>query len=51
MAVMLHCIVEFNMQIAALAVTAVTLMALLAAQGGLPRNDIGETPGGWEKFC
>jgi tetratricopeptide (TPR) repeat protein len=32
LAVMLHCIVEFNMQIAALAVTAVTLMALLAAQ-------------------
>jgi O-antigen ligase len=32
LAAMLHCIVEFNMQIAALAVTAVTLMALLAAQ-------------------
>jgi tetratricopeptide (TPR) repeat protein len=32
MAVMLHCILEFNMQIAALAVTTVTLMALLAAQ-------------------
>lgn len=32
LAVMIHCIVEFNMQIAALAVTAVTLMALLAAQ-------------------
>jgi O-antigen ligase len=32
LAVMLHCIVEFNMQIPALAVTAVTLMALLAGQ-------------------
>jgi O-antigen ligase len=29
---MLHCIVEFDMRIAAVAVTAVTLMALLAAQ-------------------
>ncbi len=32
LAVIIHCIVEFDMQIAALAVTAVTLMALLAAQ-------------------
>ncbi len=32
MAVMLHCVVEFNMQIAAEAVTAITLMALLTAQ-------------------
>jgi O-antigen ligase/Flp pilus assembly protein TadD len=45
LAVMLHCIVEFNMQIAALAVTAVILMALLAAQARFATERYWKNPG------
>jgi len=45
LAAMLHCIVEFNMQIAALAVTAVTLMALLAAQVRFATERFWRNPG------
>ncbi len=45
LAVMLHCIVEFNMQIAALAATAVTLMALLAAQARFATERYWRNPG------
>ena len=45
MAVMLHCIVEFNMQIAAEAVTAVTLMALLAAHARFATEHYWRNPG------
>jgi O-antigen ligase len=45
LAVMIHCIVEFNMQIAALAVTAVTLMALLVAQARFATERYWRNPG------
>ncbi len=45
LAVMIHCILEFNMQIAALAVTAVTLMALLAAQARFATDRYWRNPG------
>jgi tetratricopeptide (TPR) repeat protein len=45
LAVMLQCIVEFDMQIAALAVTAVTLMALLAAQARFATERYWRNPG------
>jgi O-antigen ligase len=45
LAVMLHCIVEFNMQIAAEAVTAVTLMALLAAHERFATEQYWRNPG------
>jgi O-antigen ligase len=42
---MLHCTVEFNMHIAALAVTAVTLIALLAAQTRFATEQYWKNPG------
>jgi O-antigen ligase len=45
LAVMIHCIVEFNMQIAALAVIAVTLMGLLAAQTRFATERYWRNPG------
>jgi O-antigen ligase len=42
---MMHCIVEFNMQIAALAVTALTLMALLAGQMRFATDRYWRNPG------
>jgi tetratricopeptide (TPR) repeat protein len=44
-ALMLHCIVEFDMQIVALAMTAVTLMALLAAQARFATERYWGNPG------
>jgi O-antigen ligase len=44
-ALMLHCIVEFDMQIAAVAITAVTLMALLAAQARFVTERYWRNPG------
>jgi tetratricopeptide (TPR) repeat protein len=44
-AVMFHCFFEFNMQIVALAVTAVTLMALLAAQARFATERYWRNPG------
>jgi len=45
LAVMIHCIVEFNMQVPAEAVTAVTLMALLAAQTRFATEGHWKNPG------
>jgi O-antigen ligase len=45
LAVMIHCFVEFNMQIAALAVTAVILMALLVAQARFATERYWRNPG------
>jgi len=45
LAVMIHCVVEFNMQIAALAVTAVALMALMAAQARFATERYWRNPG------
>jgi tetratricopeptide (TPR) repeat protein len=45
MAVMIHCIVEFNMQIAAEAITAMILMALLAAQERFVTEGYWRNPG------
>jgi O-antigen ligase len=42
---MLHCIVEFNMHIAGVAITAVTLMALLAAQTRFATEQYWKNPG------
>jgi O-antigen ligase len=50
LAVMLHCIVEFNMQRPALAITAVTLMALLAAQARFATERYWRNPGGLGKI-
>jgi O-antigen ligase len=45
LALMLHCIVDFDMHIAAVAITAVTLMALLAAQSRFATEQYWKNPG------
>jgi MFS family permease len=49
-ALMLHCIVDFDMQIPAVAVTAVTLMALLAAQARFATERFWRNPGRFGKI-
>ena len=48
---MLHCTVEFNMQIPADAITAVVLMALIAAQGRFVTEGYWKNPGRVGKLC
>jgi O-antigen ligase len=50
-AVMLHCIVDFNMQIPADAITAITLMALIAAQSRFVSERYWKNPGFVGKIC
>jgi O-antigen ligase len=50
MALMLHCVVEFNMQVAALAVTAITLMACLVSQVRFATERYWRNPGRFGKI-
>lgn len=50
-AMMLHCTVEFNMQIPADAITAVVLMSLIAAQGRFATEGFWKNPGLSGKVC
>jgi O-antigen ligase len=50
-ALMLHCIVDFNMQIPADAITTITLMALIAAQARFVSDRYWKNPGFGGKIC